>query len=156
MDENIEKKVKYKLFADYDGQDPNASHCNLDLGVVERGDDASRPEEAEVKRIESKFPTFKFHECEYKLPKTEVYIGHYRARIMSATDPRQVMLGYYTNCEQCLDGSDEDLMMYGLMNPNAGFFVIEDMDTGKVIAQAEREKIPSPTKKTDKQNTINV
>ena len=28
-------------------------------------------------------------------------------------------------------------MMYGLMNPNAGFFVIEDKETGKILAQAE-------------------
>ena len=59
------------------------------------------------------------------------------AYIMDGQDPRQVMLGYDTNCCQHLNGAGETAMMYGLANPDAGFFVIEDKETGKILAQAE-------------------
>lgn len=68
---------------------------------------------------------------------TEVELGRYRAYIMDGQDPRQVMLGYDTNCCQHLNGAGETAMMYGLANPDAGFFVIEDKETGKILAQAE-------------------
>lgn len=93
--------------------------------------------ELEVKRIEERYDGFKLSECKCELPKTEVELGRYRAYIMDAQDPRQVMLGYDTYCCQHLDGAGETAMMYGLMNDEAGFFVIEDKLSGKILAQAE-------------------
>lgn len=93
--------------------------------------------ELEVQRIEERYDGFKLSECKCNLPKVEVELGRYRAYIMDGQDPRQVMLGYDTYCCQHLDGAGETAMMYGLMNTEAGFFVIEDKVSGKNLAQAE-------------------
>ena len=94
--------------------------------------------ELEIHRIEDQYNgRFSFWNCVCNLPKTEVELGRYRAYIMDGQDPRQVMLGYDTNCCQHLNGAGETAMMYGLANPDAGFFVIEDKETGKILAQAE-------------------
>ena len=93
--------------------------------------------ELEVQRVEKRYDVFKLSACKCELPKVEVELGRYRAYIMDGQDPRQVMLGYDTGCCQHLDGAGETAMMYGLMNPNAGFFVIEDKVSGKILAQAE-------------------
>lgn len=91
----------------------------------------------EINEIEKAYPGFKFADCKCNLPKTGVELGDYKAYIMDAKDPRQVMIGYDTNCCQHLDGEGETAMMYGLANPDAGFFVIEDKTSGKILAQAE-------------------
>lgn len=93
--------------------------------------------ELEVQRIEERYDGFKLAECKCELPKVEVELGRYRAYIMDGQDPCQVMLGYDTYCCQHLDGAGETAMMYGLMNAEAGFFVIEDKLSGKILAQAE-------------------
>lgn len=93
--------------------------------------------ELEVQRVEERYDGFKLSECKCELPKVEVELGRYRAYIMDGQDPRQVMLGYDTYCCQHLDGAGETAMMYGLMKDDAGFFVIEDKNTGKILAQAE-------------------
>lgn len=93
--------------------------------------------ELEVKRVEERYDGFKLSECKCELPKVEAELGRYRAYIMDGQDPRQVMLGYDTYCCQHLDGAGETAMMYGLMNTEAGFFVIEDKVSGKILAQAE-------------------
>lgn len=93
--------------------------------------------ELEVQRIEERYDGFKLSECKCELPKVEVELGRYRAYIMDGQDPRQVMLGYDTYCCQHLDGAGETAMMYGLTNDEAGFFVVEDKVTGKILAQAE-------------------
>ena len=94
--------------------------------------------ELEIRQIEDRYDgKFAFKDCVCNLPKTEVELGRYKAYIMDGQDPRQVMLGYDTNCCQHLGGAGETAMMYGLANPNAGFFVIEDKETGKILAQAE-------------------
>ncbi len=46
------------------------------------------------------------------------------------------LLGKYTNCCQRLGSAGETAMMHGFLNPDAGFFVIEDKN-GMVKAQAE-------------------
>ena len=92
---------------------------------------------AEIEKIEDRYSAFCFTDCVCNLPKTEVELGRYKAYVMDAQDPRQVMLGYDTDCCQHFDGAGESAMMYGLANPNAGFFVIEDKETGKILAQAE-------------------
>ena len=91
----------------------------------------------EIQEIENVYPDFKFTDCKCNLSKTEVELGDYKAYIMDAQDPRQVMIGYDTDCCQHLDGAGETAMMYGLANPDAGFFVIEDKASGKILAQAE-------------------
>lgn len=94
--------------------------------------------EIEIHQIEDQYDgKFVFKDCVCNLPKTEVELGRYKAYIMDGQDPRQVMLGYDTNCCQHLNGAGETAMMYGLANPAAGFFVIEDKGTGKILAQAE-------------------
>ena len=93
--------------------------------------------ELEINEIENDYDGFKFSECVCRLPKTETDLGDYKAYIMDADDPRQVMIGYDTDCCQHYGGAGETAMMYGLANPDAGFFVIEDKDTGKIMAQAE-------------------
>ena len=91
----------------------------------------------ETKRIEREYGGFEFEDCVCNLQKTEVELGKYKAYVMDGQDPRQVMLGYDTNCCQHLGGAGETAMMYGLVNPNAGFWVIEDRESGKILAQAE-------------------
>ena len=91
----------------------------------------------EVANIEHQYQGFHLSECICNLPKTEVTLGRYKAYIMEGDDPRQVMLGYDTDCCQHYDGAGESAMMYGLINPDAGFFVIEDTKTGRILAQAE-------------------
>ena len=93
--------------------------------------------ELEIREIENDYDGFKFSECVCRLPKTEADLGDYKAYIMDGQDPRQVMIGYDTDCCQHYGGAGETAMMYGLANPDAGFFVIEDKDTGKILAQAE-------------------
>lgn len=94
--------------------------------------------ELEIRQIEDRYDgKFAFKDCVCNLSKTEVELGRYKAYIMDGQDPRQVMLGYDTNCCQHLGGAGETAMMYGLANPDAGFFVIEDKETGKILAQAE-------------------
>lgn len=91
----------------------------------------------ETKRIEREYEGFEFEDCVCNLQKTEVELGKYKAYVMDGQDPRQVMLGYDTNCCQHLGGAGETAMIYGLVNPNAGFWVIEDKESGKILAQAE-------------------
>lgn len=91
----------------------------------------------EIQEIEKAYPDFKFANCKCNLPKTEVELGDYKAYIMDEKDTRQAIIGYDTDCCQHLNGEGETAMMYGLANPDAGFFVIEDKTSGKILAQAE-------------------
>ena len=91
----------------------------------------------EIINIENKYDKFRFADVKCNLDRNEVDLGKYKAYIMDAKDPQQVMLGYLTNCCQHLGGAGETAMMYGLINPDAGFLVIEDKETGKIMAQAE-------------------
>ena len=91
----------------------------------------------EIKQIENEYEGFHFNECKCNLPKVEVELGKYKAYILDEQDPRQTTIGYDTDCCQHLGGAGETAMMYGLINPDAGFFVIEDKETGKILAQAE-------------------
>lgn len=93
----------------------------------------------EIVKIEREYKNRDFHfsDCVCNLPKTEVNLGRYKAYIMDGQDPRQVRIGYDTNCCQHLNGAGESAMMYGLVNPDAGFWVIEDKLSGKIMAQAE-------------------
>lgn len=101
--------------------------------------------ENEIKRIEKRYkkPKFKFADCvcELKNVGEKVINGRYRAYIMEGNDERQVLLGFNAdmsaNSCQRLDDAGESAMMHGLLNPKAGFFIIEDKDSGYIKAQAE-------------------
>lgn len=95
----------------------------------------------EIKRIEKRYkkPGFTFDEvtCELKDVAKIVSDHQYNAYIMDPQDPRQVLLGDYTYCCQKLDDAGESAMMHGLLNPKAGFFIIEDKNSKEIKAQAE-------------------
>lgn len=95
----------------------------------------------EIDKIEKAYkkPGFKFSECTCELKDVNYIISddNYNAYIMDAKDPRQVILGYATNCCQHLGDAGESSMMHGLLNPKAGFFIIEDKNTKEIKAQAE-------------------
>lgn len=94
---------------------------------------------SEVERIEKRYKdcNFKFKNCECTLKFSETEFDRYRAEILRADDPRQVMLGQNTECCQYLDGIGESAMMHGLLNPKAGFWILTNKNSGKVLAQAE-------------------
>lgn len=94
---------------------------------------------AEVKRIEKAYkkPKFKFEECVCELKHSEATNDKYKAYILKASDPRQVMLGHETNCCQVLGDAGETAMLHGLLNPKAGFWGVFDIETGKLRCQAE-------------------
>ncbi len=95
----------------------------------------------EIKRLEKRYkkPGFKFKNvvCELKDVNVQTVDDKYTAYIMDATDVRQVTLGQSTFCCQKLDDAGESAMMHGLLNPKAGFFIIEDKRTKEIKAQAE-------------------
>ena len=93
----------------------------------------------EVKRIEKAYKAcgFKLKDCKCLLKDKETKYDKFRMRILKADDPLQVMLGELTDCCQSLGEAGETAMMFGLTNDHAGFFVIENRNTGKLYAQAE-------------------
>lgn len=95
----------------------------------------------EVKKIEKQYKKtgFKFKKCKCELKDCGHVISNndYKAYIMLPTDERQVRLGYDTTCCQKLYDIGESAMMHGLLNPKAGFWVIEDKNSGQIKAQAE-------------------
>jgi hypothetical protein len=62
--------------------------------------------------------------------------GQTARTLKKGEEPVMVSLGTFTCCCQKLGEAGESAMMYGLIHPTAGFWVIEN-DKGKVIAQAE-------------------
>ena len=97
--------------------------------------------EKQVKKVEKAYKDCNFHlsDCKCLLRDNPTESGKYRARILDGDDPLQVMLGEdeITHCCQVLGDAGETSMMYGLTNDHAGFFVIENKNTGKIYAQAE-------------------
>ena len=95
----------------------------------------------EVKKIEKAYkePGFKFKNCTCELKDVGKIItdDKYNAYIMLPTDKRQVLLGYDTHCCQKLGDAGESAMMHGLLNPKAGFWVVEDKSSGEIKCQAE-------------------
>ena len=80
---------------------------------------------------------FSFSDLQYNLRHSSVTVENRTARtLQKGEEALMVRLGYLTSCCQHLNGAGETAMMHGLINPNAGFWVIED-EKGQVIAQAE-------------------
>ena len=103
----------------------------------------------QIKDIEKRYkkPKFKFEDCvcEMKGVEEKVYDGRYVAYIMDGQDERQVVLAYnldsagnpFNDSCQRFEDAGESAMMYGLIMPTAGFFVIEDTTNGSIKAYAE-------------------
>ena len=93
----------------------------------------------EVKKVEKAYKKcgFRLSDCVCLLKDHPTETGKYRGRILDGTDPMQVMLGHFTDCCQVLGNAGETSMMYGLVHDTAGFFVLENKNTGRVYAQAE-------------------
>ena len=98
----------------------------------------------EVTLIEEKYgklvPGFRLSDYPCCLKKTDAACNGMTARILDLSDSRDIALaarlGELTNCCQRLESAGETAMMHGFLNPNAGFWVVEDED-GTVKAQAE-------------------
>ena len=99
---------------------------------------------AEVKRIEAEYndviPGFKLSDYPCNIEPVGITYDGMTARALDLSDDRDIALaarlGELTNCCQRLDAAGETAMMHGFLNPDAGFWVIEDKD-GNIKAQAE-------------------
>ena len=99
---------------------------------------------AEVTKIEAEYgetvPGFKLSDYPCNIDPIGVTYDGMTARVLDLSDGKDIgtaaRLGELTNCCQRLGKAGETAMMHGFLNPDAGFWVIEDKD-GKVKAQAE-------------------
>ena len=99
---------------------------------------------AEVTKIEAKYgkavPGFRLIDYPCSIEPTGITYDGMTARVLDLSDVKDIALaaklGDLTNCCQRLDAAGETAMMHGFLNPDAGFWVIEDKD-GAVKAQAE-------------------
>ena len=99
---------------------------------------------AEVAKIEAEYgkviPEFKLTDYPCNIEPVGVTYDGMTARMLDLSDDKDIALaarlGELTNCCQCLGSAGETAMMHGFLNPDAGFWVIEDKD-GTVKAQAE-------------------
>ena len=98
----------------------------------------------EVKKIESEYgktvPGFSLSDYPCNLAPDGITYDGMTARVLDLSDEKDIalaaMLGDLTNCCQRLEDAGETAMMHGFLNPDAGFWIIEDKD-GKIKAQAE-------------------
>ena len=98
----------------------------------------------EVTKIETKYgktvPEFRLSDCLCNIEPVGVTYDGMTARVLDLSDAKDIALaaglGELTNCCQCLGKAGETAMMHGFLNPDAGFWVIEDSD-GNIKAQAE-------------------
>ena len=99
---------------------------------------------AEVDKIETEYsnliPGFRLSDYPCNLQQTGIIYDGMTARVLDLSDSEDIALatrlGELTNCCQCLGRAGETAMMHGVLNPDAGFWVIEDRN-GTVKAQAE-------------------
>ena len=99
---------------------------------------------AEVTKIEAEYdrvvPGFKLSDYPCNIEPVSITYNGMTARVLDLSEDRDIALaaglGELTNCCQSLGKAGETAMMHGFLNPDAGFWVIEDRD-GKVKAQAE-------------------
>ena len=99
---------------------------------------------AEVTKIEEEYgetvPGFKLSDYSCNIDPIGVTYDGMTARVLDLSDGKDIALaarlGDLTNCCQRLGSAGKTAMMHGFLNPDAGFWVIEDKD-GKVKAQAE-------------------
>ena len=98
----------------------------------------------EVRKIEKKYGKavsgFRLSDYRCNLNPTGITYDGMTARVLDLSDARDIALaarlGELTGCCQRLNEAGETAMMHGFLNPDAGFWVIEDAN-GTVKAQAE-------------------
>ena len=98
----------------------------------------------EVTKIEAKYgavaPGFRLSDYPCHIDPISITYDGMTARVLDLSDDKDIALaarlGDLTNCCQRLYAAGETAMMHGFLNPDAGFWVIEDRD-GTVKAQAE-------------------
>lgn len=144
-----------------------ADHANSDIRLLEkvynRAADLQLGEDVSVENVRTQFSNnkalnevekiekaykkcgFKFKNCVCELKQTTTKTDRYKAEILKGDDPRQVMLGYDTDCCQHLGEAGESAMMHGLLHPKAGFWVVTKLESGKVVAQAESWELNDKT-----------
>ena len=99
---------------------------------------------AEVEKIEAVYgkivPGFKLADYPCSIDPVSITYDGMTARVLDLSDDKDIALaarlGELTGCCQRLYAAGETAMMHGFLNPDAGFWVIEDKD-GKIRAQAE-------------------
>ena len=99
---------------------------------------------AEVTKIETEYrkeiPGFSLSDYPCNLDPTGITYDGMTARILDLSDEKDTALaatlGDLTNCCQRFEDTGETAMMHGFLNPDAGFWVIQDAN-GTVKAQAE-------------------
>ena len=98
---------------------------------------------AEVEKIEAEYqktvPGFSLSDCGCNIEPVSVTYNGLTARVLDLSDEKDIALaarlGQLTNCCQHLGSAGETAMMHSFLNPEAGFWVIEDRN-GEVKAQA--------------------
>ena len=98
----------------------------------------------EVARIEADYGRyisgFKLSDYICNISPVAVTYNGLTARVLDLSEKKDIALaaglGDLTDCCQCLGSAGETAMTHGFMNPDAGFWVIEDKN-GEVKAQAE-------------------
>ena len=98
----------------------------------------------EVDRIEAEYeeyiPGFRLSNYSCSIDQTSIAYNGMTARVLGLSNTEDIALaarlGELTSCCQRLGRAGETAMMHGFMNPDAGFWVIEDKDRS-VKAQAE-------------------
>ena len=106
----------------------------------------------EVAKVEAQYrdtvPGFKLADCPCNLEPVSVTYDGMTARVLDLTDYKDTAiatrLGELTDCDMRLGYAGETAMMHGLLNPDAGFWVMEDRD-GTILAQARIEKTDPDT-----------
>lgn len=91
----------------------------------------------DLSRIETSYPGFSLANLKSNLEGPTIYQDGYKAYFLPADDIRQVVIGRDTVCCQHIGGAGETSMMYGLLNPDAGFFVVERLSDHNIVAQGE-------------------
>ena len=99
---------------------------------------------AEITKIEAKYgrivPGFRLSDYQCSISPVGITYNGMTARVLDLSDDGDIALaaglGKLTGCCQRLYAAGETAMMHGFLNPDAGFWVIEDKD-GKIKAQAE-------------------
>lgn len=91
----------------------------------------------DLNKIKEEYPDFSLANLKSNLEGPTIEQDGYRAYFLPADDIRQVVIGRDTVCCQHIGGAGETAMMYGLLNPDAGFFVVERLSDHNIVAQGE-------------------
>ena len=117
----------------------------------------------EVAKIEAKYgemiPGFRLSDYPCNISPTGITYDGMTARVLDLSDRQDIALGTklgeLTNCCQRLGSAGETAMMHSFLNPDAGFWVVEDAN-GVVKAQAEIWKADGDTLVFDNIEFINT